>query len=77
MTTLQPGRQSAVGGDDPPPGQVVERLQDAADGPARSGEAGLGGDLPVGHHLALGDGGDHGDDGALVRGHGREAIGLP
>ena len=61
MLGLVAGYEAAVGGDDPPPGQVVPRFgQEPTNRPRRTREAGLGGDLAVGHHLTRRDAQDDG-----------------
>jgi hypothetical protein len=52
LVDLFPGSQATVMHDDPPPGQPLSGGHDAADGPRRPGETGLGGHIAVAHDFA-------------------------
>jgi hypothetical protein len=68
---LEPGHEPAGGGDDPPPRDVlIGHAQVVAHRPGRLGEPGLGGDLPVGHHLAGYEGPEHAQHPTFERRHG-------
>jgi hypothetical protein len=68
-----PGREAAIGTDDPPPRQAFGRGEEIANGPGRSREARIEGNLPIGAHPAGWDGLDDLDD-LFLEGPGHRGI---